>query len=98
MALGIAGCVNPLPIGGIKYTLYRTGIIDHSRRVQWATFDTNETPYNAANCAMAERLLNANYRQSNRAANGFGWWCEAGPFKERGPVPNHFVAEFPTDS
>ena len=87
------------------YTLYRNSNLLETLRVHWATFDAKESDrsYNANNCAMAARLLNANMAASAQATNrephrGVGFWCEPGPFRETGSVPGRFDAEYPTDT
>ena len=75
-------------------------------RVHWATFDVKEGPedlgVNRDNCEMAARVLNANVAAS-RKANGqtdeshVGFWCERGLYAEKGGIPAHFAAQFPTD-
>jgi hypothetical protein len=86
------------------YTLYRNSPFEVGERVHWATFNVKESDplYNANNCAMAARLLNANYAASAKAegkqpAAGVGFWCEAGSFKPKGAVPASFPSAFPTD-
>ena len=90
--------------GADTFTLYRNSPFTAGERVHWATFDTkdSDSKYNANNCAMAARLLNANYAASARAegkqpAAGVGFWCEPGQFKPQGAVPADFPAAFPTD-
>ena len=86
-------------------TLYRNSNASTSLRVHWATFDADESDpsYNANNCAMAARLLNANMRASAEAEGlpphvGVGFWCETGPYSEAGQVPRQFEAAYPTDT
>jgi hypothetical protein len=86
------------------FTLYRNSVLDRSLRVHWATFDARESDasYNANNCMMAARLLNANVKALGREeANGppaaVGFWCEPGRYSEKGRVPPGFDAAFPTD-
>lgn len=90
--------------GAGTYTLYRNSPFTPAERVHWATFDAKDgdSQYNANNCAMAARLLNANYAASAKAegkqpATGVGFWCEPGAFKAQGTVPATFPAAFPTD-
>ena len=87
------------------FTLYRNSALDRSVRVHWATFDANESDrnYNRNNCEMAARLLNANVDASARAEEAdrdpsVGFWCEPGPYAERGKVPSTFPGAFPTDA
>jgi len=79
-------------------------MFDISERVHWSTFDAAEsdTGYNINNCQMAARLLNANVKSSAAAVGkpptpGVGFWCEKGPFLEKGEIPAHFEAACPTD-
>jgi len=88
-----------------SYTLYRNSFFDSSLRVHWATFNASESDpgYNLDNCEMAARLLNANFKATAAAAGklptpGVGFWCEEGPFSEKGAVPAHFEAAYPTDA
>ena len=106
----IVGLAALLLVGGCEqltesktYTLYRNspfGLV----RVHWATFNADERDpaYNLNNCEMAARLLNANVAASAKADGkepdqSVGFWCENGPFKEKGAIPAHFEAAFPTD-
>ena len=89
---------------GSAYTLYRNSPFSAGERVHWATFNVkdSDSQYNANNCAMAARLLNANYAASAKAEGkqpvaGIGFWCEPGAFKAQGTVPATFSAAFPTD-
>jgi hypothetical protein len=91
--------------GGEPYTLYRNSPFEAGERVHWATFDAKQSDplYNANNCEMAARLLNANYAASAKAegkqpAAGVGFWCEEGAYKAQGAVPASFPAAFPTDT
>jgi hypothetical protein len=91
--------------GASTYTLYRNSNFDTSVRIHWATFDANESDptYNANNCSMAARLLNANMRASAEAEGlvphpGAGFWCEPGRYRESGQVPHTFDAAYPTDT
>lgn len=86
------------------YVLYRNSNFDTSVRVHWATFNARESDpnYNANNCGMAARLLNANLAASAKAEGkaphpGLGFWCEPGTYSEKGAVPTHFESAFPTD-
>lgn len=85
------------------YSLYRNSNIDGTIRVHWATFNAQESDpsYNANNCSMAARLLNANMAASAEAElkvphPGVGFWCEPGAYSEKGAVPSRFEAAFPT--
>jgi hypothetical protein len=91
--------------GSSTYTLYRNSNIGMAARVHWATFDADESDptYNANNCSMAARLLNANMRAAAEAQGvpahfGVGFWCEAGRYRESGQVPRSFDAAYPTDT
>jgi hypothetical protein len=91
--------------GAIPYTLYRNSSVDPGLRIHWATFDARESDasYNANNCAMAARLLNANFATSAKIegqepAPGAGFWCEPGSYAESGAVPSRFERAFPTDA
>jgi hypothetical protein len=81
-------------------TLYRNSPLDSALRIQWATFDADESDpgYNLNNCMMAARLLNANVKALNEQSQPAGFWCEPGKYKKRGSVPSAFSAKFPTDS
>jgi hypothetical protein len=85
------------------FALYRNSPLDYSMRIHWATFDAEDKgSYNMNNCLMAARLLNANVTASAKAEGNerdtkAGFWCEAGPYKERGLVPTNFPEAFPTD-
>ena len=88
-----------------SYTLYRNSSFDVAIRVHWATFDADESDpaYNLNNCLMASRILNANVAANAKAEGkelnrSLGFWCEAGPYREQGSIPNDFQAEFPTDT
>ncbi len=109
MIVGLAGASVLLQgcgaSGADTYTLYRISPFIAGERVHWATFDTKDgdRQYNANNCAMAARLLNANYAASAKAegkqpAADVGFWCEAGSFEPQGTVPANFPAAFPTDA
>jgi hypothetical protein len=87
----------------VEYTLYRNSPFGEAR-VHWATFDADESDpkYNANNCWMAARLLNANLRASAareglRPHPGVGFWCEPGRYREQGNIPPAFSSAFPTD-
>lgn len=102
LLLGTAACSNDAQDS--EYTLYRDSPFDTSMRVHWATFDAPESDagYNMDNCQMAARLLNANFKALAAAAGkppmpGVGFWCEKGPFLEKGAVPSYFEAAYPTD-
>lgn len=100
----LVGCSSPERSASV-FTLYRNSNISPSLRVHWGTFDASESDptYNANNCAMAARLLNANMRESAKAEGltphfRVGFWCEPGSFSEQGQVPSSFEAAFPTDT
>lgn len=85
-------------------TLYRNSAFGAGIRVHWATFNAAESDpsYNLNNCLMAARLLNANATASAKSAGkerdiSFGFWCEGGPYRERGSIPTTFPEAFPTD-
>ena len=104
--LALASCEPPKKTGAdYPATLYRNSFIDPSLRIHWATFDADETDrtYNLSNCAMAARLLNSNSRaaataQDNQPDETVGFWCEPGPYAEKGSIPPTFEAEYPTDT
>ncbi|MFC0304403.1 hypothetical protein ACFSTI_29335 [Rhizorhabdus histidinilytica] len=85
-------------------TLYRNSAFDPTMRVHWASFDADESDpaYNSNNCGMAARLLNANVAASAKADGkerdaSVGFWCELGPYREKGSVPSQFYESFPAD-
>ena len=85
-------------------TLYRNSPFSPGLRVHWATFNAQESDpsYNLNNCLMTARLLNANVTASAKAEDkerdsSIGFWCEAGPYRERGSIPTTFPEAFPTD-
>jgi hypothetical protein len=84
-------------------TLYRNSPIADGLRLHWSTFDADDAPsYNANNCEMAARLLNANLiasaeEQGLRPHSSVGFWCESGRFDPEGQTPSIFPDEFPTD-
>ena len=96
-----AGCSEKVDT---SVTLYRNSPIGLSDRVQFASFDSNETmDFNNANCAMAARLLNANVAAAAKSEGksppaGAGFWCERGRYKADGPVPLVFETSFPAKS
>lgn len=101
----LAGCGQLTSDGATTFTLYRNSFVDHSMRVQWATFDAPEKDpnYNRNNCEMAARVLNANVDASAKVERkprdaSMGFWCESGAFKEKGGIPSSFPAAFPTDA
>jgi hypothetical protein len=87
----------------MTYTLYRNSPVDPSMRIHWATFDAaDKGSYNMNNCQMAARLLNANVTASAKAEGkerdrALGFWCEDGPYRDKGIIPSAFAEEFPTD-
>jgi hypothetical protein len=84
-----------------EYTLYRNSPLDLGMRVQFASFNADESSeYNGGNCRMAARLLNANVAASAKAEGkepivGAGFWCEPGPYQAKGSPPSEFESEFP---
>lgn len=107
-AVSLSACGDSsLDLGGIseeeKATLYRNSTFISGMRIHWASFDADDAPnYNMNNCMMAARLLNSNVIASADAEGkpphqGVGFWCEPGSFKESGPIPAVFDAEYPTD-
>ena len=105
LAVFLAACGGPTEPQAEKFTLYRNSFLDHSMRVQWASFDAREKDrnYNRNNCEMAARLLNANTDASAKAEGkerdtAVGFWCEPGDYSEQGVVPSTFPAAFPTDA
>ncbi len=98
----LAGCGPTKQIN--TATLYRNSPILSDLRVYWASFaapEENQT-YNIENCEMAAGVLNANFKAMNKANGkepdpGLGFWCEEGPYSEKGNIPTSFKAEFPTD-
>ena len=87
-----------------SYTLYRNSPLDLGERVWFASFNAEDSiEFNGANCSMTARLLNANFIAANRAdgkqpIKGIGFWCEKGPFREKGPIPMTFQSAFPANS
>lgn len=86
-------------------TLYRNSPYSADLRVHFATFDVKDSNpnFNISNCQMVARLLNANVTAAVRATGKdrdprFGFWCEVGAYRAKGPVPSTFPEAFPTDS
>ncbi|QIG80974.1 hypothetical protein [Stakelama tenebrarum] len=99
--VSLAGCSQHEPT---EVTLYRNSPFLIGARIHWSTFDAVEDDpnYNANNCAMAARLLNANMTASAKAEGkardpSIGFWCELGRYEQEGPVPDSFFAAYPTD-
>ena len=97
----VAGCSQK---PDTSVTLYRNSPIGLSDRVQFASFDADETiDFNSGNCGMAARLLNANVAAAAKAEGkyppaGAGFWCERGRYKADGSVPVAFETSFPAKS
>lgn len=88
---------------GSSATLYRNSPLDPAMRVHFASFNADESgDFNAQNCEMMARILNANVNES-AAAEGkernpsVGFWCESGAPSSEGPTPSSFESEFPSD-
>jgi hypothetical protein len=103
IAILTAGCRDAQKADGSEQqiaTLYRNGSLRKDFRLHVASFDvTGEAnDYNINNCQMTARLLNSNVARqwTGKGLPDVGVWCEPGPFREDGSVPENFVAEFPT--
>lgn len=97
----LAACSQETADDADSATLYRNSLLAEEVRGHFATFDAKESlDYNLGNCEMASRLLNANISASSATEGtephqSVGFWCEEGPFRADGDVPDQFPGEFP---
>jgi hypothetical protein len=104
IAAVLAGCSNGKSPTATLYHNAPFGLDGpDNMRVHFATFDADrrntldsDPDYNMKNCKEVARRLNADVAASIRAAGGnqeqlFGYWCEAGSYRETGAIPASFL-------